>query len=55
VTDVGFGGTNAADLSVHSDTEVTATTPDGTGTVDVVLIGSWGSSTPAPVAQFTFV
>ncbi len=44
---VKFGDTAATDVTVVSDTEVTVTTPAGTGTVDVVVTTSGGSDTLA--------
>jgi large repetitive protein len=50
---VTVGGTPATDVTVVSDTEVTATTPAGTaGDVDVVVTTSGGSDTLA--AGFTY-
>ena len=58
-TGVTFGGTPATTFTVDSDTQITATVPDGTGVVDVVVegLGDCGTATdedgfeyvPAPV------
>lgn len=42
---VTFGGTAATGITVVSDTQITATTPAGTGVVDVVVTTSGGSDT----------
>ncbi|MGW7007029.1 IPT/TIG domain-containing protein, partial [Streptomyces sp. NPDC054933] len=51
-TAVRFGATAAASFTVVSDTQVTATTPPGTGTVQVSAITRGGTSNGVP---FTYV
>jgi extracellular elastinolytic metalloproteinase len=53
-TDVGFGATSAAVMSVDSDAQITATSPAGTGTVDVTVITPAGTSAAGPADQFTY-
>lgn len=53
-TDVGFGGTNVASLRIDSDSQLTVTSPAGTGTVDVVVITPYGTSPVVPADQFTY-
>lgn len=53
-TTVDFGGVSAA-LTVNSDTEITATSPPGTGTVDITVITPSGTSATGPADQFTYV
>ena len=53
-TDVGFGDTEAADLQVDSDGQVTATSPAGSGTVSVTVTTPAGMSDPSDTAQFTY-
>jgi hypothetical protein len=54
VTDVGFGGTSATDVTVLSDTSVTATTPAGAGSAIVTLVWADGTQQDAPQA-FVYV
>ena len=53
-TDVGFGTTSAAAMTVDSDTQITATSPAGTGTVDVTVTTPAGTSPTSPADQFTY-
>ena len=53
--DVSFGPTSAAALNVDSDTQITAITPAGTGTVDVIVTTPAGTSATAPADQFTYM
>jgi hypothetical protein len=53
-TDVGFGATNAANMNVDSDTQITATSPAGTGTVDVTVTTPAGTSATSAADQFTY-
>ncbi len=53
-TDVGFGVTSAAAMSVDSDTQITATSPAGTATVDITVITPAGTSPTSPADQFTY-
>jgi hypothetical protein len=62
ITGTGFTGTtavsfgaNAATFSVDSDTQITATTPGGSGTVDVTVTTPAGTSATGPADQFTYV
>ncbi len=53
---VSFGGTAATNVTVNSPTSITATTPAGNGTVDVVVTDILGDSSPTSSAdKFTFV
>ena len=54
-TDVGFGATNAASVSVDSDNQITAVSPAGTGTVDVTVITPNGTSAINLADQFTYI
>ena len=42
-------------MTVDSDTQITATSPAGTGTVDVTVTTPAGTSRPASADQFTYV
>jgi hypothetical protein len=53
-TDVGFDITNAAAMTVDSDTQITATSPAGTGTVDVTVTTPAGTSPVSQADQFTY-
>jgi hypothetical protein len=53
-TQVLFGVAAASDVSVVSDTVLTAITPAGSGTVSVTVTTPVGTSTPTPSAQFTY-
>lgn len=53
-TDVGFGSINASAMTVDSDTQITATAPDGAGTVDVTVITPTGQSAVSGADQFTY-
>lgn len=54
-TAVKFGSTNAADFTVHSDTQITATSPAGSGTVNITIITLGGTSATSSSDQFTYV
>ena len=54
-TAVDFGTTAATNLTVVSDTTITADSPAGTGTVDVTVTTPAGTSPTSPADQFTFV
>jgi IgA Peptidase M64/IPT/TIG domain len=54
-TDVGFGPTSAAALNVDADTQITATSPAGTGTVDVTVTTPAGTSPTTTDDQFTYM
>jgi hypothetical protein len=49
-----FGSAPASDMSVASDTILTAVTPAGSGTVPVTVTTPVGTSTPTSSAQFTY-
>ncbi|MDR7224981.1 IPT/TIG domain-containing protein [Aminobacter aminovorans] len=52
---VGFGGTAATGFVINSATQITATSPAGTGTVDVTVITPGGTSATSAADQFTYV
>lgn len=54
-TDVGFGATSAANMTVDSDTQITATIPAGTGTVDITVTTPVGTFAATPADQFMFM
>ena len=49
-----FGSNRATGVVVVSSTEITATSPAGSGTVDVVVTTSRGSSAVSPADRFTY-
>ena len=51
---VAFGGTAGTGVTVNSATSITATSPSGTGTVDVIVTGPGGSSATSSADQFTY-
>jgi hypothetical protein len=53
-TAVNFGATAATALTVGSDTQITATSPAGSGTVDVTVVGPAGTSAASAADQFTY-
>jgi hypothetical protein len=53
-TSVNFGASAATNLTVVSSTQITATSPPGSGTVDVIVTNAGGSSATSPVDQFTY-
>jgi hypothetical protein len=53
-TAVSFGGTPAASYSVVSDTQITAVSPSGTGTIDIAVSSPGGTSATSRADQFTF-
>jgi len=54
-TAVDFGtGNPAPSFSVISDTQITAISPAGSGTVDVTVTGPGGTSSPSSGDQFTY-
>jgi large repetitive protein len=53
-TDVDFGNTNAATMTVMSDTQIRVTSPAGSGTVDVTVITPAGTSAQSSADQFTY-
>ena len=54
-TAVKFGASAAIAFTVNSATQITATAPPGTGTVDVTVTTNVGTSGPNPVGRFTFI
>jgi Bacterial Ig-like domain (group 3)/IPT/TIG domain len=52
---VDFGTTAATDVTVVSDTTLTAISPAGTGTENVTVLSSRGTSATSPADQFTYV
>ena len=53
-TDVRFGSTSATSFTVNSDTSITAFAPPGTGTVDVTVTTSEGTSPASTGDRFTY-
>ena len=52
-TAVDFGSVSAR-MTVDSDTEITATSPPGNGTVDVTVVTAVGTSSTSPADQFSY-
>lgn len=52
---VNFGLTPATSFIVDSDTQITAISPPGTGTVDVTVTTPGGTSATSPADQFTYI
>jgi hypothetical protein len=52
-TAVDFGGVSAV-MQVNSDTQITATSPPGSGTVDVTVMTPNGASATGPADQFGY-
>jgi len=53
-TDVSIGPASAPAMNVDSDTQITATTPPGSGTVDVIVTTPAGASAATTADQFTY-
>ena len=53
-TSVSFGPTAASNVNVKSDTQITVTSPAGSGTVDVIVTTPAGTSTTSAADQFTY-
>jgi hypothetical protein len=53
-TAVTFGGTPAASFTVNSSTQITATSPGQTGTVDVSVTTPYGTSSTGTFDHFTY-
>jgi len=53
-TAVQFGGTPATSFTINSATSIVATAPAGSGTVDVTVTNSSGTSATSEVDQFTY-
>ena len=54
-TAVDFGAAAASSFTVNSATQITATSPPGTGTVDVTVVTAGGTSTTSSADQFTYL
>ena len=54
-TSVSFGQKAASNVSVKSDTQITATSPAGSGTVDVTVTTPSGTSATSSADQFTYI
>jgi hypothetical protein len=54
-TGVSFGSSQATTFTFHSDTQITATSPPGTGTVAVTVRTPRGHSAPGTGDQFTYI
>ncbi|GAT62568.1 beta strand repeat-containing protein [Paludibacter jiangxiensis] len=54
-TAVNFGSTAATSYTVNSSTSITATAPSGSGTVDVIVTTSDGTSATSSNDKFTYV
>ena len=54
-TAVNFGGTAGTSLNVVSDTQITVTSPSGSGQVDVTVVGPGGTSATSSADQFTYL
>ncbi len=52
---VKFGATNATSYTVNSPTQITATSPAGTGTVDVTVTSSNGTSTTSASDRYAYL
>jgi DNA-binding beta-propeller fold protein YncE len=52
---VSFGENEATDVKVNSATSITATSPKGTGVVDVIVSTDAGDSEPSAGSKFTYV
>lgn len=53
-TEVDFGAGNAASFTFDTDGQITATSPAGSGTVDISVITPGGTSTASVADQFTY-
>lgn len=53
-TDVSFGPNSAQSINIDSDSQITAVSPNGTGTVDVTVTTANGTSNSSVEDQFTF-
>jgi hypothetical protein len=54
-TQVSFGGVSAQSFTVDSDTSITAISPAGTGTVDIHVGTSAGTSNFSSADKFTYI
>jgi hypothetical protein len=53
-TSVGFGGTSATQMNVDNDGQITATSPSGSGAVDITVVTAAGTSSVVSAGQFTY-
>jgi hypothetical protein len=53
-TSVRFGAGSASAMTVVSDTQITATSPAGNGTIDVTVVTPVGTSAISQADQFTY-
>ena len=53
-TGVNFGSTSATTFQVNSDSQITVTSPIGTGTVDITVVTPAGTSPTSTADQFTY-
>jgi hypothetical protein len=53
-TDVFFGASAATSFVVNSDSSILATSPAGTGAVDVTVVNTFGTSTTSPADRFVY-
>ena len=51
---VAFGGSAATGVTVNSATSITATSPAGSGTIDVTVTGPGGTSATSSADKFTY-
>jgi len=51
---MGFGSTGVAQMSVDRDSQITVTSPAGTGTVDIVVTTPAGTSAMISADQFRY-
>jgi IPT/TIG domain len=54
ITGVSFGSVPAASFTQNSSTQITAVSPAGTGTVDILLTNAKGTSVPGLLDQFSY-
>ena len=52
-TAVEFGGVSAV-MQINSDTQITASSPAGSGTVDITVVTPGGTSANSPADQFSY-
>ena len=53
-TSVRFGARSAGAMTIISDTQIIATCPAGSGTVDVTVVTQAGTSATSPADRFTY-
>jgi hypothetical protein len=54
-SNVRFGSTPATSFTVHSATQITATSPAGSSTVDIVVVGPTGTSATGLADRFRYI